>query len=376
MRILQINKYYPPLIGGVESVVRDLSESLAADGWEVTTLICQAKTGVATTDEMFPHLHIHRSRTQLILFRLPLSFDFFRAFRREAKDTDIILLHHPFPLGFLAYAFFGLKKPLAVFYHSDIVKQKFLAHILQPLTNHILSRARTIFVTSKRLQTHSPVLSNVQQSCIVVPLWIHAKNIELSIKQQEHSQMPRNVYTHPLLLAVGRLVYYKGYSVLLDAMKNVRASLLIVGEGPDRHDLQGQIHQNQLADRVTIIPPVSDLIPYFHAADLFVFPSIQSSEAFGIVQLEAMACGLPVINTDLPTGVPEVSLDHVTGITVKPNDPLVLANAINELLTNTSLRNTYAAQAKKRSKKFEASKIIPIISRRLNHIVTAQKKRS
>ncbi|MCK4267768.1 MAG: glycosyltransferase, partial [Actinomycetia bacterium] len=87
---------------------------------------------------------------------------------------------------------------------------------------------------------------------------------------------------------------------------------------------------------------------YFYASDLFALPSTANSEAFGYVQLEAHACGLPVVSTNLPTGVPYANLDNVTGLIVPPSDSEALAAAINKLLQDDALRQKLGSQAKKR----------------------------
>ena len=353
MRILQVNKYHPPHIGGVESVAKDLSETFATNECEVTTVVCHAQNRIATSEEILGRERILRGRTLATLFRLPISLEFFSLFRREVKKTDVIFLHHPFPLGFLAYVFFGQQKPLAVFYHADIVKQKQLARILNPLIQWILSRAKSIFVTSERIKNHSTVLSPYLSKCLVTPLWIDMNAFQQTQKRQEVVLTLRKKYSSPLLLAVGRLVYYKGFDVLIDAMKSIDAQLIIIGEGTESSHLQKCIIDNQLNDRIQLLPHVDDLVPYYLAADLFVFPSTESSEAFGIVQLEAMTCGLPVINTNLPTGVPEVSVHEQTGITVPPNDVIALSNAINKLLSNDELRKQYSENAKVRAALFD-----------------------
>jgi glycosyltransferase involved in cell wall biosynthesis len=141
------------------------------------------------------------------------------------------------------------------------------------------------------------------------------------------------------------LVYYKGFEYLLAAMTKVDATLIIVGKGPRKNILMELISDLGLADKVTILDQVEDVAPYYHAAEIFVLPSIARSEAFGIVQIEAMAAGKPVINTDLPSGVPFVSQHGVTGLTVQPANWLALASAINQLLDDPELCRRYGNAA-------------------------------
>jgi rhamnosyl/mannosyltransferase len=148
---------------------------------------------------------------------------------------------------------------------------------------------------------------------------------------------------------VGRLVYYKGAEYAVRAMTKIDANLLIIGDGPLKQNLERQARELGVADRVFFLGKVDGSIsPWYQASDVFILPSIARSEAFGIVQLEAMACGKPVVNTDLASGVPYVSLDGETGITVPPSNPEALADAVNRLLDNPSLRAAYGQAAVRR----------------------------
>jgi rhamnosyl/mannosyltransferase len=156
-----------------------------------------------------------------------------------------------------------------------------------------------------------------------------------------------------IVLFVGRLIYYKGVSYLIDAMARLadkEAKLLVVGEGPLKDELQTLAIERGVAEQVMFLGKAgdSDLLSYFHACDLFVLPSVANTEAFGIVQLEAMACGKPVISTNLPTGVPFVNLHNRTGIIVPPEDPVALAGAMRRILDDPALAIRYGETGRER----------------------------
>jgi rhamnosyl/mannosyltransferase len=359
MKILQINKLYPPHLGGVENIVRDIAESLAADrGWQSDVLVCQEK-GKRSVEEI-KGVKVYRAASRGRLFSLPISLDFFRLFKKISGEYDIILIHHPFPLASLARFFFSNKKtPVAVLYHSDIVRQKLFYWLVYPWLYLDLQSAQIIFVGSRRLAENSRLLKKFISKCQVIPF-----GVDRSAYQADYASQVANLRARHgrFMLAVGRLVYYKGYLSLLDALKTAPGKLLIIGTGPLENKMRRIISENRLADRVIIISDHPDnLVPYYQACEFLVFPSNARSEAFGLVQIEAMACGKPVINTDLPTGVPEVSLDKISGLTVSVNDPAQLSEAIKSLWEDDDWRGKLGAGAKKRAAanfskaKFEAS---------------------
>jgi rhamnosyl/mannosyltransferase len=157
----------------------------------------------------------------------------------------------------------------------------------------------------------------------------------------------RQRYGPKIVLGVGRLVYYKGWPYLLSAMSEVDATLLIIGDGPMRQELERQAHAQGIAHRVHFLGEKSNVIPFYQACDVFVLSSIRG-EAFGLVQLEAMAAGKPVVNTNLQSGVPFVSRDGESGFSVPPHDSKALVNAINALLENEPLRTRYGHAGRRR----------------------------
>jgi rhamnosyl/mannosyltransferase len=249
---------------------------------------------------------------------------------------DVLHLHMPHPTAIPACMLAAPRVPLVVTYHSDIVRQRNLARAIAPLIDYALRRASTIICTSPQYIESSPVLAHHRERCSVVPLSIDAG--EFAAVDEAAVRAIRARYGPKLVLAAGRLVYYKGFEYLIRSMRQVDAHLLIIGNGPLLTSLQDLARGCGVAERTTFLDKVDDIAPWYHAADMFVLPSIARSEAFGIVQLEAMACGKPVVNTSLDTGVPFVSLDGVTGLTVPPADSEALAGAINLLLENPDLR--------------------------------------
>lgn len=333
MRILQVNKLYYPWIGGVETVAQDIAECFSGkDGVSVTNLVCQPR-GKRRLDTV-NGVPTYRAGSMGMALGMPLSLDFFRLFWKLAKDADVIFLHHPFPPACIAYWLFGRKKNVVVWYHSDIVRQKLAKIPFMPFIRFVLARADHIFVSNKALVKNSAVLRDFSEKCRVIYFGLDVRRFQETNDVRREMVTIQAMYGKPLVLSVGRLVYYKGFSYLIEAMRNVPANLLIVGKGPLKDALQTEIERIGLGEKVHIIDSVPDLAPYYRACDIFALPSCESSEAFGIVQIEALACGKPVVNTDLPTGVPEVSVDGMTGRTVKVRDSAALAGALCEILSD------------------------------------------
>jgi glycosyltransferase involved in cell wall biosynthesis len=261
--------------------------------------------------------------------------------------ADLIHIHLPNPAAVLVYLASNHPGPLVVSYHSDTFRHKLLARAFEPLLKRTLERSQAIIASSQECVDNSPVLARFKTRCHIIPFGIPIKDFDVC--DSDALQKIRERHGKRIVLAVGRLVYYKGFEYLIRAMQTVDAKLIIAGDGPLAGALQREIDQSGVAHRVSIIGGVTDLVPYYHAADVFALPSTTRTEAFGIVQLEAMACGKPVVNTWLRTGVPSVSLNGITGLTVPPADHGALAAAINLLLDNPELRARYGAAARLRA---------------------------
>ena len=349
IRVLQVNKAFNPHIGGVEQVVKDIVENLS-DKYSSTVLVCSPPHG-KYSEEALNSTKIIRCSTLFTFRSLPVSFRFFREFFKQIKTHDIVHLHEPFPLGSVV-AWTLKKNPLVVTWHSNIVRQNFLKWLVLPFQYLVLKRADMIIVTSGIMGKKSFV-RKFKNKTQVIPLSIKDEYVKKEINVNEN-----------YFLFVGRFVYYKGILDLMEAMKSVEIPLKLIGSGPLWKTVENHVKVQHL-DHVELIKgPVSDevLRDYFLKCSAFVFPSNAKSEAFGLVQLEAMAAGKPVINTRLKTGVPEVSVDGETGITVNPNAPHELAEAMRKLHENPELRQRLGQNARERVKQhFVHSVTIPKI---------------
>lgn len=351
MKILQVGKLYAPWIGGVEKATQQLAEGLAQD-FEMTVLCCQPKGKAA--EETWNGVRVVRAASYGMWWGMPISFDFFAKFRALARESDLIHIHLPFPLAVFAW-FFNQgalsEKPIVTTYHSDIIRQKFVSPLLNPFLVKFFRDTRTIVASSPALSEHSQMLRQFREKVIVVPFGVDLGAYELTLEMQKQVNAVKSRFRMPIILYAGRLNYYKGVRYLLEAMQHMDAMLLIAGDGEEAARLRAYAKSLNLLTRVSFLGRVDDeeLKVLLHACDIFVLPSTHPSEAFGLVQLEAMACGKPVINTSLPTGVPWVSVHNETGLTVPPKNATALADALNALLRNPELRMKLGAQARTRA---------------------------
>jgi rhamnosyl/mannosyltransferase len=262
--------------------------------------------------------------------------------------ADLVHLHVPNPYAALAFLLSGHPAPLVISWHSDVVRQKQLARLFSPIAHAIVRRSAGLIASSPNYVDSSPTLARNRARVQVIPYGIDPAEF--------HPRDPARVaqicarYGPRIVLSVGRLVYYKGFDHLIRAMDGVAGHLLIVGEGPLRQRLEHAARTAGLGGRVTFLGNLSrdELIDTYHAADVFALPSVARSEAFGLVQLEAMVCGKPVVNTRIVSGVPFVSIDRETGITVEPGRAAAVGAALNLLLDNPELRARYGAAGARR----------------------------
>ena len=355
LRVLQVGKYYPPTRGGIETHLEMLCQGLRD---QVDLQVVVADAGRTEISEIVAGVPVRRLGTAIKVAGAPFCPGLRKALRDA--EADIVHLHVPHPTALLTWLVSGCRGKIVVTYHSDIIRQRILGQLVAPLQDLVFARASAILVASPDLMAGSAVLSRHRERCVLVPFGLDLVPFERTDLEAAHAIRAR--FPGPLVLAVGRLIYYKGFEFLVRAMAALptRATLLIIGEGPLLRRLETEAATLGITDRVRFLGNVPDTIPYYQACDLFVLPSVARSEAFGLVQLEAMACGKAVINTQiLGSGVPFVSRNGETGLTVPPADSAALAAALAKLLGDDAARIRLGQAGRKRvEESFTAQKMV------------------
>jgi rhamnosyl/mannosyltransferase len=345
-KILHVGKFYPPHMGGIEVHLRDLVRQ-QVQSCSIRVLV--ANDGIRTVRECADGAELIRLgclgsiSSMQICPTLP-----WHVYRSQA---DIIHMHMPNPAAAFAYVVSRSHIPLVITHHSDTIGRANLRRLSDPFVQEAMRRASRIVVTSRRYADTSVELEPHRDKTEVVPLGIDPSMFEKP--EQKTVRSIQNRYGPRFVIAIGRLVPFKGFEFLIRAMQNVPGNLLLIGDGPLRSHLEGIARECNLADRVFFAGTIdnSQIKNYLAAADVFAMPSVCRAESFGIVQLEAMAAGIPVINTSIDSGVSDVSLDGITGITVPPADPRSLAHALTLLLTDHNLRVKMGEDGKARVRK-------------------------
>jgi rhamnosyl/mannosyltransferase len=350
MRILHTFKVYTPDHHGgiVEAIARITAGTPTSDS--ASLLVCR-QAGLGSTVDV-GGLRVERTSTLAQFSSLPLSPGFIPVLRKRMQDADVVAFHAPFPFVDIALLLGVPKnKALVIHWHAEITGRNLFRPIFHPLLKKSVERADRIIVSHPAIVEHSEYLAAHAAKCVVAPYGIdtdfwggRTAEDEVSIGElrQKHTR---------LIVACGRLVPYKGFDVLLRALGKIDAHLIIAGTGPLEAELRGIAAQTGVTDRVTFAGYVSreQQRRLFGAADLFVLPSVNEAEAFGIVQLEAMCSAIPIVNTSLPTGVPWVARDGMEGVTVTPRDEAALAGAMTRLLDDGELAKRLGAAGRARA---------------------------
>lgn len=351
-KILHISKYYYPFSGGTEQIARDTVLALKdeyeqkviafndgkedkvdnVDGIEVIKCGCFAKIAAQSLSASYGgHLH-----------------NVMREF-----NPDIVIFHYPNPFvaALLLKELKKSKAKLVVYWHLDIVRQKYLKLLFEPQNKELLKRADRVIATSPNYIEGSKWLQSVRNKCVVVPNCINVERMTVTPDiEKRAAEIRKENKDKTICVAVGRHTEYKGFTYLVQASKLLENNfhIYITGKG----ELTEKLHEEAKGDsKITFTGRIEDteLKALLLACDIFCFPSITKNEAFGLALAEGMYYEKPAVTFTIPgSGVNYVSLNGVTGIKVENRNVEKYADAMRTLAQNEDLRLKYGKAGKKR----------------------------
>ena len=350
LKVLQLGKFYP-IRGGVEKVMYDLMTGLSEQGVRCD-MLC-AVEGKSETIRLNDHANLICCHAVKKVAATMISPSMVWTLRKICREYDIIHIHHPDPMACLALFLSGYKGRVILHWHSDILKQKNLLKLYRPLQRWLINRAERIVGTTPLYLQESPFLTDVQEKTVCVPIGIvpPADDSGNPAGKEIRQQFPDKT----IIFSLGRLVEYKGFEHLIEAARylNDRFVILIGGSGPLKEQLQAKIDHFGLGKKVKLLGFLSEkeLPAYYKACDLFCLSSVYKTEAFGIVQIEAMSYAKPVVATTIEgSGVHWVNAEGESGLNAKKGDARALAKAMRAITSHPMIYARYSEGAKQRFK--------------------------
>lgn len=344
MRVLDIGKFYAPQRGGIERTTQDLAEWLVRNNTNVAAIVHQPRGRWRSQTEIIEGVEVVRAGCVAAPLYSPISPTFPWLLSRLLRRfrPDVLHLHLPNPSCFAVLLSPRARAvPWIVHWHADIPadtpdwKLRAAYRVYRPFEQALLKRAAAIIVTSQRYRDASAALAPWHAKTRVISLGIDAAPTPIAAAPDwpAHGDFR--------LLAVGRLSYYKGFATLIAALAKLpHASLLLVGHGELLEALRKSAVSHGVAERVRFVGDLDDasLVASYNSADAFVLPSLDRGEAFGLVLLEAMRAGLPIVASAIPgSGVNHVVADEISGLLVPPGDAAALAAALLRLIADPEL---------------------------------------
>lgn len=347
MKILQLGKFWP-VLGGVEKVMFDLTKGLSERGIECD-MLCAGSYGPSHEIRLNDSGRVIAIRSLLKAKSTMISPAMVTRLRRIAADYDIIHIHHPDPMAALALYLSGYTGKVVLHWHSDILRQRMLLQAYRPLQQWLLERADTVICTSPHYAKGSEALQSVAEKVTCVPIGVEP------VKPSDDGahDILRKAGARKIVFALGRMIPYKGFDNLVFAARYLpdNYAVVIAGSGPLYDPLRLLVKENGLESKVIMPGRISDSDrdTLMGAASVFCLPSVEKTEAYGIVLIEAMSAGLPVVATKIPgSGTSWVNAHGISGLNVPCHSPEKLAEAIVAVTADADTVKSYSRNARKR----------------------------
>lgn len=364
-RVLHVGKYYPPFAGGIENFMVDLLPTQIAHGHAIAAVVHDHNIALKRSftrvqaESHNPTLYRVPSYGRLLYAPISPQFPWWLQRSIQQFQPDILHLHMPNTSALWALLLPAARRlPWVIHWHADVVsvmhQQLALAYrVYRPFEQRLLAHAAAVIITSAPYLATSPALQAWQDKCEVIPLGIAPTRLPavepdvLTWARQQWSK-PQ----HLKVLSIGRLTYYKGHEVLIQAVQQYPdLDVCIVGKGEEKARLQQLIERLQLQSRVHLLGycDTPQLLGLLNACDVFCLPSLERSEAFGVVLLEAMRYGKPLVASNITgSGVTWVVRDQYNGVLFPPNDATALAQVLHDLHLNATWRQQLGTQGQQR----------------------------
>ena len=333
--------YFPNTHGGVEEAIRQIGKYSISKGFNVNVVSISNNPQEVILDGIKCCFY----KRTCGVSTMPMSYDLMKQFKKIIETSDIIQLHYPFPFTELLTLCHHVKKPIIVTFHGEIVGRDILLYCYQPFIRKLFDKVDVIVPTSQNLITSTPILQRFENKIRVINLWLDQDRFKYLPDVDEEFKVQIGSYNE-FSLFVGALRWYKGLDVLLDAAKQVKGNILIVGKGPEGKHLEERIRKEKIANVFLLGFQSDERVAYlFKQCRFFVLPSQTRGECFGQVLLEASYYKKAMISTELGTGTSFVNKDGLTGYVVQPSDAIELASRMNELFEDEELCSSFGENA-------------------------------
>jgi rhamnosyl/mannosyltransferase len=386
VRILHIGKFYPPFHGGIENFLAALVDAQTKAGHQVAALVHSHAPGGPSVRPPItsPFPWVVRAPCYGRLLYAPVSPTFAVWLAKTIADfqPDLLHLHLPNTSVFWALALPSARRlPWIIHWHSDVVgsdidrRLKLAYAFYRPFEKALLHRASAIVATSPPYLASSQALGWWRQKCHIVPLGLPV----LAGESEFFPVSPIEWAGSSLrVLAIGRLTYYKGFGTLIHAVaKQQNVQLVIVGEGELRSTLEAQVRLIGASDRIRLVGGLLDdqLRYLLKNCDVLALSSIERTEAFGVVLLEAMQYGKPIVASDIPgSGIRWVLDDGQAGVLVPPADVDSLASAIGQMSDKHTRAKFGKAGQERFSRYFRIDRITEALAIVYRSVIERQKR--